>query len=190
MTFVGNEKIKDLQRRIATYGDETAYKELFFIFFDSLKRFAVSILKNRELSEEVVSDIFIEIWNRQKNIEQIENLRLYLFISTRNACLKKLKAVGKEKAVSFDEINIELATPHCNPEEKILNKELILKLSEAIESLPPKTKLVYKLAKEDKLKYKDIASLLNISVKTIDNQLVIAVKKIAAQLSLYKKTKR
>ena len=185
-----DETIKDLQRRIATYGDENAYKELFFIFFDSLKRFAQSIIKDKEVAEEVVSDVFIEVWKRHKTLENITNLRLYLFVSVRNICLKRLKASGKEKKVSFEDIHIELAAVQYDPEEKVLDKELFLTLTKAVEALPPKTKLVYKLAKEDKLKYKDIAALLGISVKTIDNQLVMALKKIAAQVGLYTKTKR
>ncbi|MBP6686975.1 MAG: hypothetical protein KA160_03880, partial [Lacibacter sp.] len=57
-----HRSIKDLQRQIAVYEDETAYKELFFILFNSLTRFATGIVKSKEIAEEIVSDVFMSIW--------------------------------------------------------------------------------------------------------------------------------
>ncbi len=173
---------RELQRRIAVYDDENAYKQLFLLLFDTLQRFSFSLLKSRDLAEEVVSDVFIAVWGNRKQLENIDNLVMYLFTSVKNGSLKKLKQLNNKKSVSFDDLTVELATPELQPHLAAEYNDLKNKIYSAIENLPPRTKLVYKLAKEDKLKYKEISALLNISVKTIDNLLVTALKKIAVAL--------
>lgn len=177
-----NHIARELQRRIAVYDDEHAYKQLFLLLFDTLQRFSFSLLKNRDLAEEVVSDVFIAIWTSRKQLENIDNLVVYLFTSVKYGSLKKLKQINNKKSVSFDDLTVELSTPELPPHLAAEYNDLKNKIQLVVENLPPRTKLVYKLAKEDKLKYKEISTLLNISVKTIDNLLVTALKKIAVAL--------
>ncbi len=180
MKTAGNDTIAELQRRIAVYEDETAYRELFFLLFQPLKQFAFSIIKTRENAEEIVSDVFIEIWSRRHDIIKIEDLKAYMFVCVRNACLRKLQQ--QRSTLSLDEVHVELSSDYTNPDDLVIANETHGKILQAIEQLPPRSKLIYKLAKEDKLRYKDIAALLNISVKTIDAQLSAALKKIASAL--------
>ncbi|MEO7445770.1 MAG: sigma-70 family RNA polymerase sigma factor [Ferruginibacter sp.] len=177
-------KIRELQYQVATYEDPVAYKTLFFILFPSLQNFAFSILKSRVWAEEIASDMLMEVWSRRAKLLEIENLRLYLFISTKHACLHKLKSEKKEARFSVGESEVEFISDYANPGETAELHELEASITAAIRSLPPSCQLIYKLAKEDKLKYKDIAQLLDISIKTIDSQLAIALRKIARSLHL------
>jgi len=176
------KNIKDLQRRIAVYEDETAYKELFLILFNSLTRFSTSIIQSRETAEEIVSDVFISIWNNRSQLNEIEDLQLYIFIAVKNNSLRKLKQQNRNTTISLDEMNIELDSFYQNPEDKFLSDESMQQIETAINHLPHRAKLIFKLAKEDRMRYKDIASLLNISVKTVDHQLSIALRKIAVAI--------
>ena len=176
--------IRELQQRIAEYEDQVSYKQLFFHFFLPLKSFAFSIVKKRELAEEIVSDILIDIWARRKQLTKIDDLKMYLYVSVRNASLRKLQQTRKLAVLSLDEVHVEFAAPDENAEAIILSRELSEKIEAAIEQLPQRCKLIFKLAKEDQLKYKEIAALLNISVKTIDHQVAIALKKIAEVLHI------
>jgi len=178
-----NIVIYELQRRMAVYEDESAYKELFYHLYTPLKRFANGFLKLNELSEEIVSDIFIEIWRRRRDLMKIEDLKVYMYISVKNAALKRLQELNKNTIVSLDNFSADFTSTYSTPEEAILTSELMQTIQGAINSLPPRCKLVYKLAKEDKLQYKEIAAILNISVKTIDNQLSAALKKIATAIN-------
>ncbi|MBX9781699.1 MAG: RNA polymerase sigma-70 factor [Chitinophagaceae bacterium] len=178
-------KLAELQRRLAVYEEESAYKEIFFMLFSSLTRFSLSIVHSRELAEEIVSDIFfIQLWNNRKEAEAIEDLRLYLFIAVKNNSVRKLKQQRKNTPVSIDDLSIELDSFYLNPEQQLLSGETLHSIERAIEQLPPRARLIFKLAKEDKMRYKEIASLLNISVKTVDHQLAIALKKIAAAIGM------
>jgi RNA polymerase sigma-70 factor (family 1) len=181
---INPQKLSELQQRIAEYEDAVAYKKLFFLFFLPLKSFSYSILKSNESAEEVVSDIFVEIWARRKHLMEIEDLKMYLYVSVRNASLRQLQKVQKTKTLSLDNLDVTFATPDLNAADSIISKELIHKIESAIDKLPSQCKIIFKLAKEDKLKYKEIAQLLSISIKTIDNQIATALKKIASVLNL------
>ena len=83
--------IQDLQQRIAQYDDQSAYKELFAQFYKSLQQFAVSFVRSPEVAEEIVSDVFIKVWKKRAGLNRIHNLKLYLFISTKNGALNYLR---------------------------------------------------------------------------------------------------
>ena len=176
--------IYELQQRIAEYEDEASYKKLFFYFFLPLKSFSCSIIKSKETAEEIVSDIFLDIWIRRKQLCAIEDLKMYLYTCARNNSLRKLRQTKKVTVFSLDEVQVEFASNDENGEALLLTNELSGKIDVAIEQLPQRCKLIFKLAKEDKLKYKEIAILLNVSIKTIDNQLATALKKIASHLEI------
>jgi RNA polymerase sigma-70 factor (ECF subfamily) len=179
--------IYELQQRIAEFEDQVSYKQLFFHFFLPLKSFAFSVLKSRELAEEVVSDILIEVWARRKSLAQIEDLKMYLYISVRNKALRKLKQLRRSSMLSLDEVEVDFASMDQNAESILLTQELASDIENAIQQLPQRCKLIFKLAKEDQLKYKEIAVLLNISVKTIDQQIAIALRKISEVLHISRK---
>jgi RNA polymerase sigma-70 factor (family 1) len=183
-------KIKDLQRRIAVYEDEAAYKELFFILYSSLTRFSASITKSKEIAEEIVSDVFIQLWNNRQKLSEIDDLRLYLFISVKNNSVRKLKQQLKKSTVSIDDLALEMDSFYISPEEKLTSAETLRSFDLAVDQLPPRAKMIFKLAKEDRMRYKDIASLLNISVKTVDHQLAIALKKLATSIGSAVKKKK
>lgn len=142
------------------------------------------------MAEEVVSDIFLEIWIRRKQLTEIENLSMYLYISVRNASLRKLQQVQKTSVLSLDDMKVDFASHDPDAATNLVTHELSDKIASAIDQLPQQCKIIFKLAKEDRLRYKEIAQMLNISVKTIDNQLSIALKKIASVLQLPVKEKR
>jgi RNA polymerase sigma-70 factor (family 1) len=177
-----HRSIKDLQRQIAVYEDETAYKELFFILFNSLTRFATGIVHSREIAEEIVSDVFIGIWADRAKLNTIDDLQLYIFVAVKNNSVRKAKQLHKRTTVSIDEIDVEMESLYQNPEQRLISAETVTRIEAAINHLPQRARLIFKLAKEDNMRYKDIAALLNISVKTVDNQLAIALKKITTTL--------
>ena len=176
--------IYELLQRIAEYEDEVAYKKLFFHFFLPLKSFSFSIIKSKETAEEIVSDIFLDIWIKRKQLCAIEDLKMYLYTAVRNNSLRKLQQHKKAVFFSLDQVQVEFASTDENAEAILLTHELSHKIDSAIDQLPQRCKLIFKLAKEDKLKYKEIATLLNVSIKTIDNQLATALKKIASVLNI------
>ena len=177
----GEDNISHLSKRIAN-DDQSAYRLLYIHFYSRLFRFVMGLAKNKELSEEIVSDVFINIWRRRSRIEEITNLKLYLYVSAKNITFNYLKKLNQENTTDLNSIEIEPEDPFSNPDDAMITKEMNMQLKEAIKELPPKCKLIFTLIKEDGLTYKQTARLLNLSVSTIDNQLSIALKKIAGTI--------
>lgn len=178
-----NLQIKYYIEQIALHSDMSAFEKFFHHYYGKLKQFAYLIVKSRPLSEEVASDVFIVIWKNRAHLIEIENINSYLYIATRNIAIRLLQKEKKELFFDIDLISENLISFSTETPEKILlNKEIVKRIEETIEKLPPRCKLIYKLAKQDGLKLKEIADILNISVKTIDAQLAIAVKRITQSI--------
>lgn len=179
------ETIQELQKRIALYEDIKAYKKLFDLLFDGLHRFSFSFVKSSEVAEEIVSDVFIKIWQIRSRLHEIENIRVYIFTITRNFSLNYIARNYKSPVVSLDSLEVEAIVAVNNPEEQYISAESIARIRETIQQLPVQCKLVFQLIKEDGLSYKEAASVLGLSVFTVRNQLSIAVSRIAASLPQY-----
>jgi RNA polymerase sigma-70 factor (ECF subfamily) len=174
------QEVRELQHRIGEQHDELAFGQLYTAYLPYLISFAKSIIRNKELAEEIVSDVFVRIWQRREKVPQIENFRLYLYISTRNTALNYLARHYRRNVLPLDEMAAELQPSSYDPEQHLLSREINRKVQAEIEQLPPRCRLIFKLVKEDRLKYSEIAELLHISIKTIDNQMAIAIRRIAA----------
>lgn len=180
--FVLTAYSKELLDRIAV-GDESAFRQVYGSFYKRLFQFAFAIVKTRESAEEIVEDVFVRIWQQRASMPSIHNLRVYLYTATKNGSLNYLSKKARESITEpFDHIHIEPGGAGVTPEEILITTEMYRKLQEAVEALPPRCKMIFRLVREDGLRYKEIAEILNISVNTIDVQMAIAVRRIAAAL--------
>jgi RNA polymerase sigma-70 factor (ECF subfamily) len=169
--------------RIALSEDMKAYKELYLLMFDSLFQFSYSFVKSKQVAEELVSDVFLKLWQIRSQLSTINNLKLYLFGITKNFSLSYLARAAKNLSIQLvdidlDEISIESAIEFKNPEDLYIANETIKNLLQAIRDLPPQCQIIFSMVRVDGLKYKEVAGLLNISVFTVRNQVAIATKKI------------
>ncbi len=181
--MISANEIKELQYKISTTGDQHAYAQLYLAYMPYLLRFAKSIIKNNELSEEIVSDVFIKVWQNRADIGKVDNLKLYLYVSTKNTALNYLSRHFRKDVISLEEMSLNISIGTYNPEQLLITSEAVKKINLEIQKLPPRCRLIFKLVKEDRLRYNEIARLLNISVKTIDNQMAIALKKISSAIN-------
>lgn len=180
-SFSGDYLLILLQQIAA--GDQAAFRQVYFGFYKRLYHFALAIVKTREPAEEIVEDVFIRIWQQREELPSIRNLRVYLYTATKNTALNYLSKKAKASITEpFDHIQIDLNGSVVTPEQILITAEMYKKIQKAVEALPPRCKMIFKLVREDGLRYKEIAEILNISVNTIDAQMAIAVKRIAAAL--------
>lgn len=160
-------------------GNEVAFRQVYHQFYKKLLHFAFILTKNKEAAEEVVEDVFIKIWKNRRNAEAIRNLNVYLYTATKNTCLNYLSSKANDSiSKPFDAISIVLTEPVC-PEQLFIYRETFTKIKNAIETLPPRCKMIFKLVREDGLKYKEVAKILNVSPNTVDAQMTIAIRRIA-----------
>ena len=173
-----------LLRQVAA-GDQAAFKEIYTCHYKSLYQFALAIVRTRDAAEEIVQNVFIRIWQRRTQLPPIQNLRVYLYTATKNTSLNYLSRKATENITqSFDHISIGIIGSVITPEEIMISDETDRKIHQAVDALPPRCKMIFKLIREDGLKYKEVSQILNIAVNTIDVQMAIAVKRIAAALAV------
>lgn len=163
-------------------GDENAYKKLFLLYHSKLINFSYSITHSKESAEDVVSDVFLKIWIKRKSLVEIENFHLYLYVTTKNSSINRLLKQKRETTFSLDQVLVELKSIYADPEQLLITAEMLRRVQQAIKELPPRCQLIFKLIKEDGLKYKDVAELLNLSIKTIEAQMTIALRKIGSSI--------
>lgn len=168
--------------RIALSEDIQAYKELYLLMYPNLHKFCYSLTKSKEVAEEVVSDVFIKLWQIRSQLSSINNLGVYLYRITKNLSLNYLAQASRNPAIQSAHIDIESIIEFRDPEDLYISKEIIQKIKLLIQELPPQCKVIFILVREHGLTYHDVADILNISVFTVRNQLAIATKKIAEAL--------
>jgi RNA polymerase sigma-70 factor (family 1) len=175
--------LSELQHRIAAFDDQLAYRELFYRFQPRLKKFVYSIIHSSESAEEIASDVFIRIWEKRKTLDQIHNLRLYMYVASKNLSINYMRKQDKFHSLQLNDLKVELESLELDPHQIMMTGEMYRRIQQAVQNLPPKCKIIYKLIKEDGLRQKEVAELLHIAPKTVENQLAVAVKKIGHTIS-------
>lgn len=171
--------LEDLMNRLGLDSDENAFADLFRRYFPGLLSFANSIVKDQYVAEEIVEDVFVKIWKRRKELLSIQHFSQYIHTAVKNGCFSYLKDKKRLVPVEMGE-SIPYAT--ANHEIAILHRENIHKIVSAINELPPKCRLIFRLIKDEGMKYSEVATLLDISERTVNAQLCIAINRISASL--------
>lgn len=165
-------------------GDHASYQKLFYTYYSDLCRFCIRYVRIHEVSEEIVQDVFIYLWEKREVINISISFKSYLYTAVRNKSINYLKLQLPKDQVKEDIDNFEIAGTY-NVESEITFKELSQKVNEAIDSLPTKCKAIFILSRESGHTYREIAEKLGISIKTVENQMVIALRKLREHLSPY-----
>lgn len=161
------------------------FSALFDRYFSRLMSFARTITRSDVLAEEAVLDVFFKLWQRNGELASIEKLDTYLFVATRNAAVNKLRDNKRFRFELLDEIDIPLAPYDSGRgDNSLIEADMMEALERAVEKLPGRCKMIFRLMREENLGRAETARVLDISVKTVDNQLAIAVKKIADELGI------
>ncbi|MBL7761530.1 MAG: sigma-70 family RNA polymerase sigma factor [Sediminibacterium sp.] len=174
-----NDHIKRLLYSIALDNDQVAYRELFILLHQPLRQFAYSILKSGEEAEELVSDIFLRIWQKKEELTEIDAPLLYFYTTAKNMAINRLTKQKRQAALEAKGWLVQMNQTSHDPEQIMMTEEMLQQIRKTIHELPDRCKLIYKLVKEDGLKQKEAADLLQLSVKTIEAQLAIALRRIA-----------
>lgn len=172
--------INILHDKVTELNDEQAFEECYKKYFVRLYRFCFSIVHQKAPAEDIVHDVFMQLWKKRAASSSIRNLEVYLYVSVKNLSLNYLRNTSSRivDIVDIAERSHEYIQFNADPETLLVHSEAVKKLTAAIRDLPPRCKLIFKLVREDGLKYKDVALLLDLSVKTVEAQLSIAMKRL------------
>lgn len=155
-------------------GDEAAAEELFCSFYGSLCRFAHRRISSRQDVEDIVENVFEQLWINRGNLDPAQSVKSYLFKAVLNKCIDFLRQSNR-KFVAFDEENHD-AISSSDPAHDTMHSELSLSVNKAIQDLPPRCREVFALSRQHGLTHTEIAEVLGISQKTVENQIGRAIK--------------
>jgi len=149
-------------------GDKKSFEELFSLYYDALCNFAYLFVQDTQVAEEAVSDVFVNIWRKKEQIHIELNLKSYLYKSTKNAVISYTRK-KKLNIVNIDDYKD--ASGIETPETLLLKSEKREHLNKILQTLPKKAGLVFRMHKVDGMKYREIAEVLGISEKTVENHM-------------------
>ncbi len=163
-------------------GDEEAFELLFKSYYAHLCLFASKIIEDEIAAEEIVQDYFVKLWEKKHQLSIESSLKNYLFRSVKNLCLNfikhnNIKAQYARQFVSEAEKN--------NFSDYFMEVDLAKKIEESIQSLPEKRREIFRMSRDEGLKYREIAEILKISIKTVETQMGLAIKTLRDKLKDY-----
>ena len=164
--------------------DELVFKKLFETYYKELIRFAIKHVRSPEVAEGIVQEVFLYLWEKRKEINLKSSLKSYLFAATRYQAIYFFRE--KDRTPKLNEITSGADVSSSDDAQLLLEfLEVENDLLKAVDALPPKCKQIYQLSREEGLTYKQIAEKLHISVKTVENQILIALKRIRLALAKF-----
>ncbi len=169
-------EIKNLKK-----GDNEAFKLLYKEYYKSLCVYTYGISKNRTLAEDIVQNVFFNLWKNRNKIEIKNSISSYLYKSCYNEFINHYKK--QQKTLDYlTEFRISAMDFFIEDSIETTNEDKIISIRKAIEKLPNKCKEVFIMIKIEGLKYKEVADNLKISIKTVEAHMTLALRKIKEEI--------
>lgn len=157
--------------------DKIAFEELFKMYSERIYYFTIRYVKNKEEAEEITQEVFVRLWNRRFDLKLELSFSSYLFMIAKNAVIDLLRKRQKESVINED-ITQDANSIAEQSNNSIEYKELLDIVSNSIAELPEKRQQIYLMIRNEGLSYKEIAEKLNISIKTVESHMRLALQQL------------
>lgn len=158
------------------------FEALYRFYYPKLSQFAFRYVKSKAVAEDVVHNVFHNVWKNRNGLKENGKLQGYLYTAVRNESLKHLNKHKRDAFAELDDLSF-LESREINPEEKINGKEFEEAVKEAVGKLPERRRHIFLLSREDRLTYREISEVLEISVKTVETQISRSLKHLRKELA-------
>lgn len=164
--------------------DAVAFEIIFKKNYRALCSYSNQLVISRELAEEIVDDVFCNLWRNRKKIRITNSFQSYLIVSIRNRSLDCLRRIKGERKYVLDHAE-KVECKQSIAYESMVYEELRNQVDTAVRGLPEQCRIIYLMSRDQELSYKEIARSLNISIKTVDTQIGRALKYIRQKIASY-----
>lgn len=161
--------------------DEAGFEQVFKTHFKRLHAYAFTLLQNEAEAEETVQQVFFKLWERKENLSGDAPVTAYLYRAVHNESLNYLKH-QQVKSRHRLQVAYRMKDESQQPGERSGSSELEKKIQSALQELPEQCRTIFQLSRFEELKYREIADKLDISVKTVENQMGKALKILREKL--------
>ncbi len=180
MDFSKDERVLLFQR--IAQGDSVAFEQVYEMYRHGLFGIAFKLTKSKSVSEDIVQDVFKDLWNGKHNLASVQEPSSYIFSITYRKSFQYLKQVSQDRLL-FAELKSNLKSLAYFDDKLLEVEELKEILQKIIEELPPRRQLIFKMSREKGLSYEEIAIKLNISPLTVKKQMTLALQAIRMNLA-------
>jgi RNA polymerase sigma-70 factor (ECF subfamily) len=163
-------------------GNAAAFEQLFHFYYAPLCRYAGGIVAEPEDAEEIVQQVFLRIWERRAELNITVSFKAYLYRAVHNASLNHKQR--RKQNVRLDDGPLRVVHAAETSHEMDV-KQLEKEIGKALNVLPEQCRKIFELSRFEELKYREIAELMNLSVKTVENQMGKALRIMRERLSAY-----
>lgn len=181
-----NLKESRILRKISK-GDKSAFEVLFHQFYPGMCSYAESLVTKPEVAEEIVQDVFFNIWKNRAEIRITNSWQSYLFRSVFNNSMMYLRKAKRETSLDQQWAEAQ-ADEKVNPASEMDAKEMNAMIIYTLQTLPGRTQKIFNMSRFEGMKYKEIAETLSISVKTVEANMGRALKALRTSLGEFDKT--
>jgi len=165
-------------------GDRDAFKNLFLAYANVLCAFAAQYVADDQ-AEDMVQTVFCDLWTRRAEWDPQGSVKAYLFRAVRNTSLDHLKHCRVREAWETEEKERDRTPAQTSPVDAVQHQELEREMQKAIEDLPSRRRIIYRMAHHYDMSYKEIAAALDITPKTVENQIGRALKVLRSRLARF-----
>jgi len=163
-------------------GDDESFEFLFKKYYLSLARFAWRYVGSKAIAEELVQELFTNLWEKREELDTAGSVRSFLYKSARNLSLNHLKHQGVKNKYDHQWM-AQKENPEIEFRDELREQQIRNAVAKAIEELPERSKMTYKLHRYDGLTYPEIAEVMDVSVKTVESQMTRTLKILRERLS-------
>jgi RNA polymerase sigma-70 factor (ECF subfamily) len=168
-------------------GDERAYRQFFDRYYTVLAVFAAEHVGSYDLGREIAQEVFIKIWNKRTDWNPAAGaLKTYMYRAVYNQCLNHIKKEATRKKYEEESAQIMVAVP-LPSDNGAMEHELMVALDRAIKQLPKRRQTVFVLHRQHEMSVREVAEILNVSPKTVENLMGLALKDLRQALEKYLK---
>lgn len=159
-------------------GDRHQFKCAYELYYESIFAFVYNLVRSEQEAQDITIETFVKLWQLRANFEKLVNIKAFLYVTSRNACLDHFRKLQRQRSIQ-KEVNY-LLDPQVGQE--IIKAEVITELYQRIERLPSTCRTIVKMMLVEDLDTFQIAEKLGISSQTVRNQKAIAVRKLKVML--------
>ncbi|MBN1131514.1 MAG: RNA polymerase sigma-70 factor [Bacteroidales bacterium] len=165
-------------------GDIGVFEKLFHRFYPGMCSYAEKLVGKDTVAEEIVQDVFYNIWKNREIFRINASLKGYLYRAVFNNSMMHLRKLKRER-MADESVTLESPATDPDPVQKIVGDEMNAIIFNTLENLPERTSLIFRLNRFDGFRYKEIAEQLSISVKTVEANMGKALKALKNSLDKY-----
>lgn len=169
----GNEKqcLQAISR-----GDHEAFRHLFMCYYPRVRFFILGLIKTESEAEDLAQDVFVKLWTIREKLTEIDSFGAYLYVLAKHATLnyieqKQVKMYGLSAFTPEEEVEV-------TPYEELLARDLQLLVDLVVASMPTQRRTIYRLSREEGLSNAEIAEKMQLTKKTVENHLNLALKEL------------